>query len=125
MLPSKIVMMRERRKEVRIQEEDKVVLGVPADGAEEDPERILLALTRDISPGGARLVSGIAVHEGDRVRLEIGLTSSRRLFRGTGTVRWVSRLFKDDIYEIGVEFAEVDAERVGALLEHIYGRPAD
>ncbi len=64
------------------------------------------------------------VPEGARVRIEIALTGSRRLVRGTGTVRWVNRLFEDDIFEMGVEFAEIDPESIGAILEHIYGRAA-
>ena len=117
--------MREKRKEARVPEEDKAVLGVPSYGPGGGTERAILALTRDISPGGARIVSGVPVPEGARVRVEIGLTASRRLFLGTGTVLWVSRLFRDEIYEAGIEFDEVDSESVGALMEHLYGRPAE
>ncbi len=116
--------MRERRREARIPEEDKVVLRFPASAGGAGAWTSCVALTRDISPGGVCLVADVQVPVGTRVRLEIALTGSRRLFRGLGTVRWVSRLFEDAVFELGVEFAEIDPESIGAILEHVYGHPA-
>ncbi|HEX2695016.1 MAG TPA: PilZ domain-containing protein [Acidobacteriota bacterium] len=114
--------MKERRKENRVQEEDKVVLNLVLDGTNAGAAAPLVSLTRDISPGGACVVTNASVPVDARVRLEIALTGSRRLFRGTGTVRWVNRLFEDSVFEMGVEFAEIDPESIGAILEHVYGR---
>lgn len=114
--------MRERRREERIPEEDKVVLSVLSDGPDAGTAAPRISLTRDISPGGACLVTDASVPVGTRVRLEIALTGSRRLFTGTGTVRWVNRIFEDSVFELGVEFAETDPESIGAILEHVYGR---
>ncbi len=113
--------MRERRREERVPEEDKVVLIILPDGREHLPSNPILSLTKDISAGGACLITDTSVPVGARVRLEIALTGSRRLFRGTGTVRWVGRVFEDSIFELGVEFAEIDPESIGAILEHVYG----
>lgn len=124
MLPGKTVEMRERRKEYRVPEENRIVLSLLQEGRDGGATARLTCLTRDISPGGACLVSGVFVPEGTRVRLEIALTGSRRLVRGTGTVRWVNRLFEDDVFEMGLEFAEIDPESIGAILEHVYGRAA-
>ncbi len=124
MLPEQRADMRERRREERIPEEDKVVLSILSDGPEAGPAPPMISLTRDISPGGACLVTDASVPVGTRIRLEIGLTGSRRLFRGTGTVRWVNRIFEDSVFELGVEFAETDPESIGAILEHVYGRAA-
>jgi c-di-GMP-binding flagellar brake protein YcgR len=110
--------MREQRKESRVPEEDKVVLSFVRDG---EATADVISLTKDISPGGACLVSAVSVPKGTLIRLEIALTGSRRLVRATGTVRWVNRLFEDDIFEMGVEFAEIDPESIGAILEHVYG----
>lgn len=111
--------MREQRKEPRLPEEDKVVLNYPTGASAPS----FIALTRDISPGGVRLLAGVPAPVDARVRLEIALTGSRRLFRATGTVRWVNRLFEDAVFEMGLEFTGVDPGNVGALLEHVYGRP--
>ena len=111
--------MREQRKEVRVPGEDKVLLSLVRD---EGFAANTISLTRDISPGGACLVSAVSVPEGALIRLEIALTGSRRLVRTTGTVRWVKRLFEDGVFEMGVEFAEIDPESIGAILEHVYGR---
>ena len=114
--------MRERRREERVPEEDKVVLSVLSDGGEAGSAIPMVSLTRDISAGGACLVTDASVPVGTRIRLEIALTGSRRLFRGTGTVRWVNRIFEDSVFELGVEFSEIDPENIGAILEHVYGR---
>lgn len=111
--------MREQRRENRLPEEDKVVLNYPTGPSAPS----FIALTRDISPGGVRLLAGIPIPIDARVRLEIALTGSRRLFRAAGTVRWMNRLFEDAVFEMGLEFTEVDPESVGVLLEHVYGRP--
>jgi c-di-GMP-binding flagellar brake protein YcgR len=124
MLPGKTDGMRERRKEFRVPEEDKAVLTLIQDELDGRSPANVASLTRDISPGGACLVSGVFVPKGGLIRLEIALTGSRRLLRGTGTVRWVNRLFEDGVFEMGVEFAEIDPESIGAILEHVYGRAA-
>jgi hypothetical protein len=113
--------MRERRKEYRIPEENKVVLSFPTvDGV---PGPHFVALTRDISPSGVSLIAGIPASVDTNLRLEIGLAGSCRLFRGRGTVRWVNRLFEDTVFEMGLEFTGIHPESVGAILEHVYGRP--
>jgi c-di-GMP-binding flagellar brake protein YcgR len=124
MLSKKRADMRERRKENRVSEEDKVVLNLVPDGKQAGAAAPLLSLTRDISPGGACVVTSASVPVDGRVRIEIALTGSRRLFQGTGTVRWVNRLFEDSVFEMGVEFAEIDPESIAAILEHVYGRGA-
>lgn len=116
--------MRERRKEDRIPEEDRAVLSLCPDGSIGGAPTPIVCLTRDISAGGACLIANASVSEDSRIRLEIGLTGSQRVFRGTGTIRWLNRLFEDSVFEIGVEFAEIDPESIGAILEHVYGRPS-
>jgi c-di-GMP-binding flagellar brake protein YcgR len=124
MLPGKTAVMRERRKEHRVPEEDRVVLSLGQDRGNGRAGATFTSLTRDISPGGLCFVSAVPVPKGAIIRFEIALTGSRRLFRGTGTIRWVNRLFEDDVFEMGVEFAEIDPESIGAILEHVYGRAA-
>jgi hypothetical protein len=124
MLPGKTAAMREHRKEHRVPEEDKVVLSLIAAGGNGGAPAYMTSLTRDVSPGGVCLVSAVSVPEGALIRLEIALTGPRRLVRATGTVRWVNRLFEEGGFEMGVEFAEIDPESIGAILEHVYGRAA-
>ena len=112
--------MRERRREKRIPEEDKVVLTFPPVGSVPGPHCV--ALTRDISPGGICLISGVQVPVEGRLGFEVGLAGSGRLVRGTGTVRWVNRLFEGSAFEVGLEFTEIDPVSVGVILEHVYGR---
>jgi hypothetical protein len=112
--------MREHRKEPRLPEEDKVVLSFLAG----DAAPSFMALTRDISPGGVRLLAGVPAPLDARVRLEIALTGSRRLFRGRGRVCWVNRLYEDSVFEMGLEFVGNDPEGIGVILQHVYGRHA-
>lgn len=112
--------MKEKRKEERIPDELKFTLS-PLTGAEpSDADEIYYSLTRDISAGGARIVTNVPLPVDTLARFEIGLSKIRRIVRGTCRVRWVNRLFEDDIFEIGLEFIDLDPESIGALLEHVY-----
>jgi len=45
-----------------------------------------------------------------RVRLEIALAESQKLITGLAEVRWVKSLFDDDVFEMGLEFVELDPQ---------------
>ena len=115
--------MKEKRKEKRILEENKVVLNILPEGnvpesAETYPS--LYSLTQDISAGGIRIMTDSPLPVDSNVKFEIALSRTRRLVNGTGKVRWLNSLFEDQVFEAGLEFTELGPEGVGAILEHIY-----
>ena len=112
--------MKEKRKEKRILEEDKIVLNLILEGNVPGSAETYCSLTKDISAGGVRIVTESPLLVDSNVGFEIALAKMRRLVYGTGKVRWLNRLFEDRVFEAGLEFIELSPEGVGAILEHVY-----
>jgi c-di-GMP-binding flagellar brake protein YcgR len=112
-----------RRRESRVNEEDKVVVEILSDESLPAPKRVLNALTKDISPGGVRVIANIEIPVNTQVRLEIVLSKRRRRIQVTGIVRWARSIYEADLFEMGVEFLHISPEDRMNLLEHTYKRP--
>ncbi len=110
----------EKRGDSRVNEEDKVQVEVLS--GENPTARIppINALTKDISPGGVRIISGVKLEAGTRVRLEIVLSGRRRLIKMTGVVRWARSVYEEDLFEMGIEFVGLTPEDRLNLIEHVY-----
>ena len=113
--------MKERRREPRTSEENRVVLTLLPEGGEA-PHGPYYCLTKDISVGGLRLMTDAPLAIGSAVKVEITLARSRKRVQALARVRWVKELFGKDVFETGLEFYAPDAETELALIEHIYGR---
>ena len=116
--------MKEKRKEKRVFEEDKIVLDLIPEGNVPGSAETYSSLTQDISAGGVRIVTDSPLAVDSNVRFEIALAKTRRLINGTGKVRWLNRLFEDRAFEAGIEFVELGPEGLGAILEHVYRQGA-
>jgi c-di-GMP-binding flagellar brake protein YcgR len=110
----------ERRKDSRVSEEDKVVIELFPDLQPPPQKKIFSALTKDISPGGVRLMTNVALPVNTPVRMEIVLSKRRKLIQATGIVRWSRSVYEADLFEMGVEFTEIALEDKMILLEHTY-----
>lgn len=110
----------ERRKDSRFNEEDKVVIELLLDVKLPPEKRIFSALTKDISPGGVRLMTNAALPVDTPVRMEIALSKRHKLIRAKGKVRWSRSVYEEEMFEMGVEFTEIALEDKMILLEHTY-----
>ena len=110
----------ERRQDSRVPEEDKVVIELLLDVKLAPEEKIFSALTKDISPGGVRVMTNVALPVDSPVKLEIALRRRRRLIKATGKVRWSRSIYGEELFEMGVEFTEISLEDKMILLEHTY-----
>jgi hypothetical protein len=112
--------MRENRKDKRITEENRVAIELSGSGA--SPEvRIINALTKDISLGGARIVTDRLFEVGSSLRMTLYLSKSRQIVKVRGDVRW-NRMVDSGIYEMGVEFEHGIPTGVLVLISHLYGK---
>lgn len=109
----------EKRREKRLDGENKVVLHILPEN-EQQEEKSFYSFTRDISVGGLRLMTDSPLPVKTRIRLEIALAESQKLISGIAEVRWVKSLFDDDVFEMGLEFVELDPQSRVHLLEHVY-----
>ena len=111
---------RERRRESRIAEEDKVVIELLTNGQIPGDESIVNALTKDISPGGIRIMANVLLPVGTLLKLEIVLSQRRRRLHATGVVRWARSVYEEELHEMGIEFDHISPEDKMLLLEHTY-----
>jgi c-di-GMP-binding flagellar brake protein YcgR len=114
--------MKERRRDPRIREENKVIFSVIPTGESQEPEKVFHSLTKDISMGGFRIMTDAALAVDSRVRVEIVLAKSRKRIQAVARVRWTKELFGKDVYDTGFEFVEIDPAAELVLIDHIYGK---
>jgi len=112
--------MREKRKDKRIAEENRVVIELPPVSPSADP-RPVNALTKDISLGGARIVTDRFFEVGSSLRMTLYLSKSKQVVKARADVRW-NRMVEDGIYEMGVEFEHGIPTGVLVLINHLYGK---
>ncbi len=115
-------LSQERRGDSRVREEDKVSVEILSGENPSTDLPPINALTKDISPGGVRIMSSVKLEPGTRVRLEIVLSGRRRLLQVTGIVRWSRSVYEEDLFEMCVEFSGLTPEDRLSLLEHVYQR---
>lgn len=113
--------IKERRRDPRVTEENKVVL-TPLTNGKGSPKGTYYSLTKDISVGGIRIMTDAPLAVDSRVRVEITLAKSRMRVQAVARVRWVKELFGKDVYETGLEFIEVNPDVEMALMDHMYGK---
>ncbi len=113
--------MKERRRDPRTTEENKVVLTTVPDGGQ-GHQGTYYSLTKDISVGGIRLMTDAPLAVDSLVRLEITLTKSRARIQAEARVRWTKELFGKDVYEMGLEFTALAPEARLTLMDHLYGK---
>ena len=112
--------MRETRKDKRIAEENRVAIELASASPTDEP-RAVNALTKDISLGGARIVTDRCFEVGTSLRLTLYLSKSKQIVKARADVRW-NRMVDDGLYEMGVEFEHGIPTGVLVLINHLYGK---
>lgn len=110
----------EKRIDSRVSEEDKVVVELLSEIDPPPAKRVFNALTKDISPGGVRLMTNVTLPVDSLVRMELALSKRRKLIQATGKIRWTRSVYGEELFELGVEFTEIALEDKMVLLEHTY-----
>lgn len=113
--------MKDRRRDVRLVEENKVVVSMMTGEVRPGVPGVFHSLTRDISLGGLRIMTGARLEPGSRVRLDLTLGRSRRRVRAVAEVRWVRDLYDGEVFEAGLQFVGLDPDTEFALIDHIFG----
>ncbi len=81
----------------------------------------MYGLTRDISVGGARIVTDSPLPHGTLCRLNLALSRSKQEVILEGRVKWVKSMYEKGLYEVGVEFMHEIPDTIMALMKHLYG----
>ena len=117
--------MKEKRRDVRIVEENKVVVSLMTGEVHRGAPTVFYSLTRDISMGGVRIMTVAPLETGTRVRLDITLGRSRKRIRAIGEVRWSRELYGHEVFEAGLQFVGLEPNAEFALIDHIFGAKDD
>ena len=113
--------MKDRRRDVRVLEENKVVISLMTGEVRPGVPTVYYSLTRDVSVGGLRVMTSARLASGVRVRLDLTLGRSRRRIRAVAVVRWVREIYDGEVFEVGLEFTALSAEAEFALMDHVFG----
>jgi c-di-GMP-binding flagellar brake protein YcgR len=112
--------IRERRRDSRINEEDKVLIELLTNGRPPADKTIINALTKDVSPGGVRLLTNVLLPVNTLLKMEIVLSQRRRMVHAMGVVRWARSMYEEELFEVGIEFTQISPDDKMLLLEHTY-----
>jgi c-di-GMP-binding flagellar brake protein YcgR len=113
--------MKDRRQDIRLIEENKVVVSLMTGEIRPGSPTVYYSLTRDISMGGLRIMTVAPLEAGGRVRLDITLGRSRKRIRAVAEVRWVRELYGQEVFEAGLQFVGLEPNAEFALIDHIFG----
>jgi hypothetical protein len=113
--------MKDRRRDIRLVEENKVVVSLMTGEVRPGVPGVFPSLTRDISMGGLRLMTGAPLEAGSRVRVDLTLSRSRTRVRAVAEVCWVRDVYAGQVFEAGLEFVSLEPDDEFALMDHIFG----
>ena len=113
--------MKERRREKRLTEEDRVIIEYFPENNSASRKKHY-ALTQDLSIGGARLLTDKYFSVGTPFYITLTLSRSRQKVKVHGKVKWIQDTSEDGLYEIGVEFLHDVSKTVLSLISHLYGQ---
>jgi c-di-GMP-binding flagellar brake protein YcgR len=113
--------VKDKRRDVRVIEENKVVVSLMTGEVRPGLPGMFYSLTRDISMGGLRIMTVARLEVGARVRVDVTLGKSRRRIRAVAEVRCVRDLYAGEVFEAGLQFVGLDPDDEIALMDHIFG----
>ena len=113
--------MKDRRRDVRLIEENKVVVSLMTGEVRPGVPVVFYSLTRDVSMGGLRIMTGASLEAGSRVRVDLTLSRSRKRIQAVAEVRWARGLYAGEVFEAGLQFVDLEPDAEFALMDHIFG----
>lgn len=113
--------MKDRRRDIRLVEENKVIVSLMTGEFGPGASMVYHSLTRDISMGGVRITTAAPLEVGTRVRLDITLGRSRKRIRAIAEVRWSRELYAKEVYDAGLQFVGLEPNAEFTLIDHIFG----
>lgn len=113
--------MKNRRKEPRRKEENQVSLSLSSGDPLPNGQKSVQVLTQDISTGGLRILTDVQLSAHSRMSIRIVLSRTRKVLVLEGQVRWVTPVYEDELFEVGIEFMDIPPPKALLLLKHIYG----
>ena len=112
--------MKERRRDVRVIEENRIVIEISGAENREDGDTIV-AFTKDLSLGGAKLETDRFFDPDLELKMTIYLSRSSQVVKICGRVKWVKEI-DNGLHEMGIEFSHEIPASIMALISHLFGK---
>jgi len=113
------IVMPERRKAPRLEEENEVTITVVSGGKTPPKEKVIYNRSKDVSVSGARIQANIFLPVDTLLMIEMTLKTVRQVVTVLGKVKWIKIVYGDESYEAGVEFVNTPAEAVKKLGDYV------
>ena len=117
--------MNEKRRAKRIKEDSEVTITMTGQEEPSASKRTTHQVAKDISLFGIRILSNTFVPVNSNLKIDLTLGTQSRPITAQGKVRWVKSLYGDELFEMGIEFADTPLEISRILKNHIAGKPED
>jgi len=113
--------MKNRRKEPRRKEENQVGLSLSSGSPLPNGQESIQVLTQDISTGGLSFLTDVPLEVQSRMVVRLVLSRTRKVLELEGEVRWVTPVYDDELFEVGIEFKGIPPSKALLLLKRVYG----
>lgn len=110
--------MKERRRDFRISEENRVVIEMSGAENRENVETIG-AFIKDLSLGGAKMETDRSFDLGSELKMTLYLSRSWQVVKVHGRVKWVKEV-NHGLYQMGIEFMHEIPGSILSLISHIF-----
>ncbi len=100
----------ERRKAVRLEEEDEITIIVISCSKLSPKRKLIYTLSMDISASGARMQVNNFLPLGTLLEIKIMLKNPPQTITTLGKIKWIKSLFADELFEVGFEFVHAYKE---------------
>lgn len=109
--------MHERRRFIRIKEEDIINSKILPD------YKTTKNISTNLSIGGIRFLCNKFIPLSSVLRVEIKLQYAHRILTAIVKVKWIRAKFDDEIYDVGAEFMDISGEDLKFLNGYLYNEP--
>jgi hypothetical protein len=114
-----MIIMDERRKAPRLQEENEVTITVVSGEGNLPEDTVINNRSKDISVSGARIQAHLYLPVDTLLMMEMKLSTVRQMITVIGKVKWIKIIYEDESYEAGVEFVNTPSDAIKKLRDYI------
>jgi c-di-GMP-binding flagellar brake protein YcgR len=109
----------ERRSVDRLKEDNEITITVVSGKKNLSKEKIIYALSTDISESGARIQVNSFLPVDTILKIKVAVKDPPQMITAFGKVKWIKLLFASDFYEAGLEFVNTSNEMIQQLADYI------
>jgi c-di-GMP-binding flagellar brake protein YcgR len=114
-----MIVVDERRRAPRLNEENEVTITVVSGEGNLPEETVIHNRSKDISVSGARIQAHLYLPVDTLLMIEMTISTVRQMIKVIGKVKWIKIIYEDESYEAGVEFVNTPSDAIKKLQDYI------